>query len=294
MNSQTLLYRYLRQQREFGLDELTFPHGCEIKRLLGAAPSATTVQTPAPAQTKTSVASQDNVLKIPVKETPKGECALSKLSKITPVNSLNIRPPISPVKKNSVGLSKRDLLKNLYFDVLKCSECQLGAGGKKIVFGAGNAEGRLMIVGGVPSLEDEKLRLPFKGDVEELFKKMVQAMKLKMERDVFVTYLLKCRVPERGPQQSEIQSCRLIFDRQLDIISPQAILVFGDLAANALLGRNDTVENLRNMVHQYKGTPLVVTYALELLGNDQVIKRKAWQDLKSVMAILDGNGTNGL
>ncbi|MFP4014808.1 MAG: uracil-DNA glycosylase [Chitinispirillaceae bacterium] len=284
MSVRSLLISYLQQQRQLGHEEMFFSSGFEVNRLFSRSVSV-------PASTNRVNTAEAGELKVPPPQSKKEQNPFQKLSKVKPVEALNIRKS-AQVKP---GYSKRDLLKNLYFDVLKCTECPLEKTRGKVVFGSGSAEGRLMIVGYEPGAEDEKTGLPFKGETEELFLKMLKAVKLDRNKDVFVTHVLKCRTPGgRKAEQNEIDVCRLIIDRQLDIIKPKAVLVFGADAANALMGNSESIEQLRGSTHMYKGIPLVATYSVEQLYKNESCKPGAWGDLKGLMAILNRNDSNGV
>lgn len=287
MSVRSLLISYLQQQRQLGHEEIVFSAGFEVNRLFSRCGSAPVIRKSNGCTGKNDGHTETGKLKVPSSpKSPKEQNPFLKLSNLKPVEDLRIRKS-AQVKP---GYTKRDLLKNLYFDVLKCTECPLGKNRKKVVFGSGSAEGRLMIVGYEPGAEDEKTGLPFKGETEELFLKMLKAVKLDRDKDVFVTHVLKCRTPEgRSAEQSDIDVCRLIIDRQLDIIKPKAILVFGVDAANALMGNRDSIEQLRKSVQNYKGIPLVATYSIELLYKNESYKPGAWEDLKGLMALLNRN-----
>ncbi|MFP4163466.1 MAG: uracil-DNA glycosylase [Chitinispirillaceae bacterium] len=284
MSVRSLLISYLKQQRELGFDEIIFSPDFEVNRLFRASASTSPEKKSVAKEVKST---QTGTLKVPLpKKSKSTQNPFEKLSKMKPVQDLEIPKATSPQNLHS----KRDLLKNLYFDVLKCSECGLSECRKKVIFGSGSVEGRVMIVGYCPGVEDEKAGLPFKGETEELFLNMLKAMKLDRTKDVFVTHVMKCRIPEgKAAQPEQIQNCRLILDRQLDIIKPDAVLVFGEDAANAMMGERGSIEVFRKADTAYKGIPAVFTYSVDLLHRDKNLKPGAWQDLKRLMAILNRN-----
>jgi DNA polymerase len=67
--------------------------------------------------------------------------------------------------------------------------------------------------------------------------------------------------------------------RQIELIQPRVIVALGKVASNALLGRDATLASLRGKLHDYRGTPLIVTYHPAYLLRSPSEKAKAWQDL---------------
>lgn len=124
--------------------------------------------------------------------------------------------------------------------------------------------------------------------------KMLTAIRLDREKDVFITDVLKCRPPEnRYPGDPETAACFPILKRQITILQPAAILALGPAAACALLGRTEDVGILRAETHNYNGIPVVVTFHPSVLLREEKKKRLAWEDLQRFRAILDQKGLYG-
>jgi len=62
----------------------------------------------------------------------------------------------------------------------------------------------------------------------------------------------------------------------------------GKVAANSLLGHEATLASLRGTLHDYHGTPLVVTYHPAYLLRSPSEKAKAWQDLRFAVDVMNG------
>ena len=92
--------------------------------------------------------------------------------------------------------------------------------------------------------------------------------------------MLKCRPPgNRDPEPLEAQACGPYLDRQIELIAPRLIVALGKSAACRLLDVEASVASLRNRVHRYRGTPLIVTYHPAYLLRSPADKAKAWEDL---------------
>ncbi len=176
---------------------------------------------------------------------------------------------------------KRSALAELYYSLRECTGCSLHGMRKKLVFGAGNAEAPVVIVGEAPGEEDDRKGLPFVGPAGELLTKMLVAIDLDRSKDVFITNVLKCRPPgNRNPESSEIQACNPVFQRQIEIIAPKAILLLGRVAAQEVLKTSEGVRELREKTHDYNGIPCTVTYHPSMLLRNKRFKTFAWEDLK--------------
>ena len=190
--------------------------------------------------------------------------------------------------------TKRSALVELFHEVEKCFGCSLGAGRNKFVFGAGKADAPLMIIGEAPGFEEDRQGKPFVGKAGALLTKMLAAINLNREKDVFITNILKCRPPEnRNPNQAETTACIPILKRQISIIDPKAILALGRIAVHELLGKTESIGKLRVETHNYNEIPVIVTYHPAALLRNEQYKRPAWEDLQKLQKILRGKGFYG-
>jgi uracil-DNA glycosylase family 4 len=109
---------------------------------------------------------------------------------------------------------------------------------------------------------------------------MLAALGLARERNVYIANVLKCRPPNnRTPEPAETEACRPYLERQVDLIRPKLIVALGKSAASLLLGTDATIASLRGRVHDYRGSPLIVTYHPAYLLRNLPDKAKAWEDM---------------
>jgi len=246
----------------------------------------------------------------------------AKLANLRPVDTLDLRKLERPAPRPPapVNSAKREKLAVLYREALNCEKCALSKTRGKVIFGSGSADGRVFIVGGAPDSCDEASGLPFQGAIGELFDKILSKLGLDRKKDIFATYAQKCRqcvIPKNSPQAVESQPqhqhlqqetlfaakpdnqgigslenrfeqqyaavCRTLLDRQIEIIEPKVILIFGHLPANFILENDSDMEQLRTMNHIYKGVPVVATYSLSLMLRETQYRSGAWEDIKKAM-----------
>jgi len=163
-----------------------------------------------------------------------------------------------------------------------CTRCRLAQGRQKVVFGAGNPAADLMLIGEAPGAEEDKQGLPFVGAAGELLTKIIQAMDMRRE-DVYIANILKCRPPgNRDPQPDEIAACRSFLERQIELIQPKVIVALGRIAAQALLGNDGPLGQMRGQWYSVRGVPAMVTYHPAALLRNQGLKRPTWEDMQQV------------
>ena len=184
-----------------------------------------------------------------------------------------------------------DTLLKIIDDIGDCKRCRLHIARKKIVFGSGNPEAKLVFVGEGPGADEDESGLPFVGRAGQLLTQMIEGTASKegiplKRADVYICNVVKCRPPEnRTPEPDEMEICGQFLYRQLRTIQPKAICALGSVAAKALVGGRDGVTKLRGKWHKWNDIPLMVTYhpSYLLRQYNQNAKREAWEDLKTTL-----------
>lgn len=183
-----------------------------------------------------------------------------------------------------------DTLERIREDLGECTRCRLHEQRNKIVFGAGNSRAELVFVGEGPGRDEDMQGLPFVGRAGKLLTQMIEAMGLQRE-DVYICNVVKCRPPEnRKPEDDEVATCAPFLFRQLDVISPKAIVCLGATAAQALLETKDSISRFRGTWFDYRNTKLMVTYHPAYLLRNPAAKSDVWKDLQKVMVHLGLKG----
>ena len=168
-----------------------------------------------------------------------------------------------------------------------CLKCGLGKTRMNFVFGVGNPNADIVVVGEAPGADEDEQGEPFVGRAGQLLNKILEAIQLKRE-EVFICNILKCRPPNnRDPQADEIDCCEPYLWRQLEIIKPKLILCAGRIAGQSLLKTNASLAVLREKVHDYRGIPLMVTYHPAALLRNPNWKRPCWEDMQKFRKMYD-------
>lgn len=180
-----------------------------------------------------------------------------------------------------------ELWQTLEQTVKVCTLCELHQTRTQTVFGVGNQNAELLVIGEAPGHDEDLQGEPFVGRAGQLLTAMLLAIGLQRD-DVYIANILKCRPPDnRDPEASEIESCSNYLRRQIELIQPKAIFAVGRVAAQALLNSTETVGALRGKQHSYDGVPVIASYHPAYLLRKPTEKRKAWQDLQLLKRLLD-------
>lgn len=199
----------------------------------------------------------------------------------------------TPITGDAAKVEKLRLLDTQ--QVKGCQKCELCATRTQTVFGQGSADARLVFVGEAPGFDEDKQGLAFVGKAGQLLTQMITAMGLSRD-EVFICNVLKCRPPNnREPSADEILACSPYLREQLTVIQPEVIIALGAPAAKTLLNTAQAIGKLRAQFHDYYYSgvtgqgpcvPLMPTYHPAYLLRNPDEKRKAWDDLQKVMALM--------
>jgi len=212
-----------------------------------------------------------------------GENALPRPRAIEdlPVCSLGDSP------ESTHGACRPETLEDIRRDLGDCCRCGLEKTRRNLVFGVGNPDASLVLVGEAPGSEEDRRGEPFVGEAGQLLDRILQAMRL-ARADVYICNLLKCRPPQnRDPLPAEIASCEPFLIRQLMAIRPQVIVALGRFAAQSLLRSKTPISRLRGTWHSYQGIPLMPTFHPAYLLRNPAGKHEVWEDMKQVMEQLE-------
>lgn len=172
---------------------------------------------------------------------------------------------------------------------LSCRRCPLSETRTQVVFSDGNPRGRLVVVGEAPGAREDKTGKAFVGPAGKYLDLLLACVGLSRQDSVYICNVLKCRPPgNRNPLPAEIQACTPYLRRQLDLISPRALLAVGSFAAQFLTGRDSAIGELRGEIYSYQGVPVVVTYHPAALLRNSGYTRPTWDDLQLLRQVMDG------
>lgn len=183
--------------------------------------------------------------------------------------------------------NKVNSLEEFNSQISSCKKCPLGETRKNFVFGVGNPNAEIMLIGEAPGADEDEQGEPFVGRAGQLLNNILKAVSLERS-EVYICNILKCRPPNnRDPLVSEMELCTPYLEKQIELIKPKFIICLGRIAAQWLLKTNDGLNKLRQQVFQYRGASLLVTYHPAALLRNESWKRPTWEDMKLFKKLYD-------
>ena len=164
-----------------------------------------------------------------------------------------------------------------------CKRCRLHWNRNQLVFGSGNPDADLVLVGEAPGDDENKEGEPFTGPAGKLLEGFLGRVGLS-RKQVYAMNLVKCW-PEsnRDPSTDEIAACAPFLHMQIRIVRPKVILAVGRLAAASLaeLPSGTPLRKLREMDLLYVNAttgmqiPILATYHPSYILRNLTLDREA-------------------
>ena len=179
---------------------------------------------------------------------------------------------------------KAETLEELKKMVEEFDGCALKLTANKTVFGYGSGTARLLLIGEAPGADEDRSGIPLVGRSGQLLEKMLKAIGFD-RNECFITNVLPWRPPgNRTPTEGEIAVCLPFLKRQIDLVSPEAIMILGGSAANALLDNGEPISRMRGKWLEYKKSdggkvPVLASFHPAYLLRNSGQKAKAWVDM---------------
>ena len=177
-----------------------------------------------------------------------------------------------------------------------CTACKLAGSRRHVVFGEGDADAKLMIIGEGPGEDEDRTGRPFVGRAGQLLDQILAAVGIAREA-VYIGNIVKCRPPgNRNPEPDEVASCEHWLLEQIRLIRPQLIITLGNVPTQWALQSQVGITRARGQWGEFKrlGAPIRVMpmfHPAYLLRNPiRTVggpKWQTWQDIKAVRAELD-------
>jgi DNA polymerase len=171
--------------------------------------------------------------------------------------------------------------------------CSLRRTAKSLCFARGSASAGIMLIGEAPGRDEDLQGKPFVGRAGQLLDRMLAAIGL-TEEHVYITNTVYWRPPgNRTPTPEEVQACAPFLARQIELKSPQVLVLLGGAAAKNILGVAEGIMRLRGkwLNHACAGRDIATLATLHpafLLRNPEH-KRLAWRDLLAVKERLEAS-----
>jgi uracil-DNA glycosylase len=174
---------------------------------------------------------------------------------------------------------------------MSCTACRLAETRTNVVFGVGDPDARLMLVGEAPGKNEDLQGEPFVGAAGQLLDELLAWIGVKRE-EVYIANVLKCRPPgNRDPKPDEIDSCKAYLRSQIRMIHPEVVVTLGNFATKLLLPTEMGITRIRGQRFDWwLGATLIPTFhpAAALRGRPQV-KEQMQEDFALASRVLTEN-----
>jgi uracil-DNA glycosylase family 4 len=201
------------------------------------------------------------------------------------------RPAASDSPLDRSRIAQAASLAELEAMVAQFEGCALKRTAKSLCFARGNQEARLMLIGEAPGRDEDLQGKPFVGRAGQLLDRMLAAIGL-AEEHVYITNTIYWRPPgNRTPTPQEVEACAPFLARQIELLSPQVLVLLGSAAAKSILGTSEGIMRLRGkwLTHQSAGRSIATLATLHpaYLLRKPEDKRHAWRDLLMVKEAIE-------
>lgn len=160
-----------------------------------------------------------------------------------------------------------------------CTACPLAATRKNVVFGVGNPAAEVLFVGEGPGANEDDQGEPFVGRAGQLLDKMLAAVGLSRQHNIYIANMVKCRPPQnRDPLPEEQDACLHWLKAQTALLRPKILVCLGRVAACRLIAPDFKVTRQHGEFFEKKGMLLMGTLHPAALLRTPSQKPDAFED----------------
>lgn len=171
---------------------------------------------------------------------------------------------------------------------MSCTACRLAETRNNVVFGVGDPEAELMLVGEAPGKNEDLQGEPFVGAAGKLLDELLAGIGIEREQ-AYIANVIKCRPPgNRDPKSDEIDSCKGYLREQIRMIHPRVVVTLGNFATKTILPTDVGITRMRgNRFDWWLGATLIPTFhpAAALRGRPKV-REQMEEDFALAAAVL--------
>jgi uracil-DNA glycosylase family 4 len=219
------------------------------------------------------------------------------LPKAKKAGAVAVEPAGAPIAGNAVDIATKAAsgagdLEQLRSAMAGFDLCDLKKGARNLVFSDGDPNARIMIIGEAPGREEDMQGRPFAGPAGQLLDKMLAAIGLARDA-IYITNVLPWRPPQnRDPEPAEIEMMLPFVKRHIELAAPEVIVLMGNAACQALLGRKG-ITRMRGNWETHGEIPVLPMFHPDNLLRNPAAKREAWHDLLVLQARLRAGESAG-
>ena len=189
-------------------------------------------------------------------------------------------------KDDGFDKTKFEKLNSLKRRIQLIKNCDLKKSATNIVFGDGNINSKIMLIGEGPGAQEDAEGKPFVGRAGKLLDKMLNSIQLDRSK-VYISNVVNYRPPEnRPPTEIEIKRYLPYLKNHIEIIKPKILVLLGKTALNSLAGSEVIISKARGKWIQKEigsiKTWVIASFHPAFLMRQPEQKKLAWLDLKMI------------
>ncbi len=182
-------------------------------------------------------------------------------------------------------------LKEIEEEIKVCSKCLLHKTRKFPVYGEGNADAKIMLIGLGPGYHENLQGKPFVGAAGKFLDELLELTGLR-RKEVYITNIMKCYLPDNKVTEEEIEACTPYLDGQMVVIKPRVILTLGNVATSYIFQKfglklqsmgkiHGKIFQVGNLLLQAKIIPMYHPAAALYNPRMKDTLRSDWENLKN-------------
>ena len=169
-------------------------------------------------------------------------------------------------------------------DCMGCRGCALSETRTNVVFGVGNEQAEIMLIGEGPGQHEDEQGVPFVGRAGQLLDDMLEIIHLDRSK-VYIANIVKCRPPgNRDPLNVEQDACIGFLRRQTALIRPKIIVCLGRIAAKAIIKEDFKITSEHGQWFARGGVQMTAIYHPAALLRDESKRPETFEDLKAIQS----------
>lgn len=176
-----------------------------------------------------------------------------------------------------------EALKN---EILNCKACDLYKTRHNPIWGEGNFDAEIMVIGEAPGADEDRIGRPFVGKSGQLLNKIFTACGFTREQHIFISNIVKCRPPlNRVPSEEEVKACFPILLKQIELVNPKIIIPLGVIALKRLFNNpNLRITKVRGQWLDWNNRLVMPVFHPSALLRNPDLKKDTWEDYKKVVS----------
>ena len=165
-----------------------------------------------------------------------------------------------------------------------CQACVLHETRTNVVFGVGNRQSKVLLIGEGPGEQEDLQGEPFVGRAGKLLDDMLSLIHLS-RKDLYIANIVKCRPPRnRDPKTEEQEACIPWLQNQIALLAPKIIVCLGRISAMKLIKPDFKITKEHGMWFERNGCQMMALYHPAALLRDPRRRPETFEDLKGLEA----------